>query len=214
MKTDPSAGRQFLGVALVAAGLTLQGCTEILRADFDDLEFGESPAGSLPGPPSGDSAEVTGSVFKNGTGISLSYDPSRGQSSVDFVTGGKPHNTTDYSVQFWGLRTIINAQPIVVMETLDTRGNAACGLQIAGGQFRLVSGAGTSVIGSYDASGTFHDVFIRLDRVNRRCFLLIRQARRNTSTRMGHLSQTASATLTAFASPINRAPAQTSSSTL
>jgi len=100
----------------------LQGCTDILRADFEDLEFGQSPDGPLPGLPQGDTAEVTGDVIKNGTGISLFYDPNENPPVIDLVTGGKPHNTPDYGIRFWGLRTIISEQPVVMVDTFDTGG--------------------------------------------------------------------------------------------
>ena len=52
---------------------------------------------------------------------------------------------------------------------------AACGLEIGGGEFRLVSSAGTQVIGTYSANADQHRILLRASRASRRCLINIRQ---------------------------------------
>lgn len=185
MRTDSMAGGLKPGsrktrakaiwvLAVVLGAWTLQGCTTILQADFDDLEQGQSPAGFLPGPPSGDSAAVVGVVEKSGGSVRLAYSPNQQLPAIDLITAGKPHNTSEYSYRLLGRRTLILEQPFVVIETFDTQNRRACHLHVRGGEFRLISGSGEESIGPMSVE-IFHDVFMRLDRANSLCFVLIRQ---------------------------------------
>ncbi|WP_299739719.1 hypothetical protein [uncultured Roseobacter sp.] len=158
--------------------LAVLGCTEVL----DSQANGAAPSGPGPlaGPPAGDSASSSGNVIYNSGNTQLLAD---GSSSgvLNLVTGGKPHNTDSYSISFSGVKLTITEEPVLAIDALDTSGQLACGLEIAGGEFRLVSGAGTSMIGTYSGNADQHNVVMRLDLDGNRCFVVITQVAQGTS---------------------------------
>jgi hypothetical protein len=152
----------------------LLGCSEILRAEFDTGP-GVLASGPLPGPPSGDSAVVTGQVIGVGSGVSLVLGAGGPNPRLDLVTGGKPHDTSEYWVGFRGVKLTITQTPVLAIDTIDEDGRIACRLEISGGEFRLVSGAGSKVIGEYSSSADEHKVLMRIDKTAHRCFIQITQ---------------------------------------
>lgn len=161
---------------MAAMGLTLlAGCTEILRAEFD-LGSNESlVSGPLPGPPPGDSVVVTGEVVAAGSGVSMLLGAGPPTPRLDFITGGKPHDTTAYAISFEGVKLTITDTPVLAIDTIDVAGRNACRLEISGGEFRLVGGDGPKVIGEYTAAADVHHVLLRLDKFGSRCAIQITQ---------------------------------------
>lgn len=167
----------FRGRSLLAAVLALTllaGCAEIIRAEFDD-GTGVLPSGPLPGLPFGDSAQVTGQVIFQGSTVSLFIVAGGPDPQLDLITGGKPHNTTDYWINFRGIKLTITETPVLAFDTIDEDGRNACRLEIADGEFRLVGGAGSVAIGEYTGNADVHEVLMRLDKTNDRCFVRINQ---------------------------------------
>lgn len=166
-----SPSREVARAAVFLLLLTAAGCTQVLHTDFDS-EGGPWPPGSLAGPPPGDSAEVQGDVLGLGDSISLQSDSS---ASIDLITGGQPHNTSGYAIDFAGIKPTISETPVLAIDALDPEGQNACGLEISDGEFRLVSGDGESVIGEYTANADEHRVFLRLNLGSGSCGVRIEQ---------------------------------------
>ncbi|MGB3245851.1 MAG: hypothetical protein WBB25_15055 [Sulfitobacter sp.] len=157
-------------IALVgASGILLSSCTTII----DSHGNGSSPAGpgDLPGPPPGDSMSAAGQVLFNGGSMQLSAT-SGTQTGVAFRPDEDHGNQDEYTLSFAGVITLITAQPVVAVDVFDTSQRLGCGIEISGGEFRLVSGNGTNVIGSYSAQADEHRVILR---IADRCFVNIRQ---------------------------------------
>lgn len=164
-------------IACCLALAVLGACTEILNTHSS----GDGPPGpgAIPGAPSGDSVAADGIVNFNGGTIQLVADAAV-QSGVDLITAGKPHDTTEYAISFRGVKLTIFDQPVLAISALDTDGDLACGLEIAGGEFRLVSGSGTAVIGTYSFNADEHRIFLRLALGQERCFIRIEQVAQGT----------------------------------
>jgi hypothetical protein len=160
--------RTLVVIALLAA---LAGCTRVLHTDFTSAT-GPWPNGPLPGPPSGDSAQVSGEVLGLGSSVSLLSTTAAG---IELVTGGKPHNTQGYAIEFSGVKLTIEGTPVIAVDALDSSGHSACRLEISGGQFRLVGGDGENVIGAYSANADEHRVFMRLNLGSGTCGMRIEQ---------------------------------------
>lgn len=161
-------------LAFIAA---LASCTQIL----DNQGNGASPAGpgALAGPPPGDSVNSSGDVIYNMGNTQVTVGGSS-PGVLNLVTGGKPHNTANYSITFSGVKLTITEPPVLAIDAFDTANRLACGLEIAGGEFRLVSGAGTTDIGTYSGLADQHNVIMRLDLEGARCFVVINQVAQGT----------------------------------
>lgn len=162
---------------LLSAALATAGCSEVL--DTHSSGVGPNGPGALPGAPSGDSITATGNVLFNDGGQQLSANGT-GTTGVTLITGGKPHNTTEYLINFRGVKLTITDTPVLAVDTFDTEDRQACGLEIAGGEFRLVSGNGTAVIGTYSGQADIHTVLMRLNRTAARCYVGITQVAQGT----------------------------------
>lgn len=166
--------RRAILVATALAVPLLTGCAEIISADFDD-GTGVLPSGPLPGLPLGDAAEVTGQVIYQGSSVSLFLGAGGPDPQLDLITGGKPHNTTNYWINYRGIKLTITETPVLALDTIDEDGRNACRLEIADGEFRLVGGNGSTVIGAYTFNADTHYVLMRLDKTTDRCFVRINQ---------------------------------------
>ena len=169
---------QFAHSICLAAAIAVSGCSEIL----DTHANGDGPAGPgvLAGPPDGDSISSSGGVIFNGGNIQLtSNDPLSGQ--INLRPGGQPHDTSDYYVNFSGVALSIADEPLLTIDALDTAGALACGLEISGGAFRLVSGQGTTEIGTYSGQADQHNIQWRLSRNAARCYVQIDQVAQGTN---------------------------------
>lgn len=170
--------RKF-NILLAVGGLlaALGGCTEILNTHSS----GDGPAGPgpIPGAPAGDSVSAAGPVLFNGGNIQL---PANGTSPtlVDLIVGGHPHNTSEYAVSFSGIKLTVTDTPVIAIDALNDDDDVACGLEIAGGNFRLVSGIGSPIVGTYTGAADEHRVFLRIDLASERCFLRIEQVAQGT----------------------------------
>lgn len=163
-----------LGHIILLSALAVSGCSEIV----DSHSGGSSPAGPGPiaGPPNGDSLTSSGNIVFNGGNIQLvAAEPGQQQTGVSFQTAGQPHNTSEYSISFSGVKLTISDLPVLAIDLFDTSQQLACGLEIAGGEFRLVSGNGTTAFGTYSANADQHNVFLRLALGQNRCFVRVEQ---------------------------------------
>jgi len=158
-------------LVVVIGILVTAGCARVLHTDFESAN-GPWPNGALAGPPSGDSAQVSGEVLGLGSSVSLL---STSSASIELITGGKPHNTQGYAIDFSGVKLTIEETPVIAIDALDASGQNACGLEISGGEFRLVSGDGENVIGSYSSNADEHRVFMRLNLGGGTCGVRIEQ---------------------------------------
>ena len=167
---------KFLLAAFTVLGI-LGGCTEILNTHSS----GDGPAGPgpIPGAPGGDSVSATGPVIFNTGGFQLSANGSS-PILVDLIAGGQPHNTSEYAISFSGVKLSITDRPVIAIDALNASEQVACGLEISGGEFRLVSGAGSPVIGNYTGAADQHRVFLRIDLASSRCFVRIEQVTQGT----------------------------------
>lgn len=153
-------------------------CTEILNTHSS----GDGPAGpgSLAGGPAGDSVASDGNVVFNGDNMQLSANGSTPAPRVDLVPGGKPHNTSEYSLNFSGIKLTITDQPVLAIDAIDDARRIACGLEIAGGEFRLMDGAGSVIADTYTPDGNEHRILLRMDKATDRCFVRIEQVPQGT----------------------------------
>lgn len=163
--------RGFTRAAVVLLSLMAAGCTQVLHTDFES-DGGPWPSGNLAGPPAGDSAEVEGEVTGLGDAVTLD---SASAASLELITGGKPHDTTGYTIRFAGVKLTISETPVLAIDALDARGQNACGLEISDGEFRLVSGDGESSIGEYTFNADEHRVVMRLNLGSGTCGVRIEQ---------------------------------------
>lgn len=157
-------------IALIGAtGVLLASCTTII----DSQGNGASPPGpgALPGPPSGDSISAAGEVLFNGGSLQLLATTGT-QTGVAFRPDEDHGTPNEYTLTFAGVITLIEPQPVVAVDVFDTNQRLGCGLEISGGEFRIVSGEGTNVIGTYSAQADEHRVIMR---IADRCFVNIRQ---------------------------------------
>ena len=184
MKTTPSgssrvsAARQLLVFGLLLTGLGLQSCAEILNTHSSGI--GPAGPGPLAGAPEGDLVAAEGNVIFNGGNIDLLADGSTPPARVDLVPGGKPHNTSEYSLRFSGIKLTTTAQPVLAVDAIDDGGRIACGLEIAGGEFRLIGGAGAVIADTYTGAADEHRIVLRMDKATDRCFVLIEQVAQGT----------------------------------
>ncbi|WP_282610501.1 hypothetical protein [Pelagibius sp. Alg239-R121] len=157
--------------------LMASGCTEILNTHSSGS--GPEGPGAIPGAPGGDSVSATGPVIFNSGNIQL---PANGTSPilVDLIVGGHPHDTSEYAISFSGVKLTITDTPVIAIDALNAVGQQACGLEISGGEFRLVSGAGAPAIGTYTGAADEHRVFLRVDLASARCFVRIEQVAQGT----------------------------------
>lgn len=163
--------RSFVAL-LVAAALLPAGCAEILNTHSSGT--GPAGPGSIPGPPAGDSVEAVGDIIFNAGNITLSsHDAS--PTLVDLIPTGQNQAADEYLVNFRGVMTLITPLPFIAVDLYDTAGRPACGLEIGGGEFRLVSSAGTQAIGTYTGAADEHRILLRASRTGHRCLVNIRQ---------------------------------------
>jgi hypothetical protein len=162
----------------LALPLLFVGCTQIL--DTHSTGTGPAGPGTLPGAPSGDSVSSVGSVGYNGGNIALAADGASPAASVELVPGGKPHNTNSYSLNFSGVKLTVTANPVLAVDVVDDAGAVACGLEIAGGEFRLIGGDGPVVIDTYTGAADEHRILMRMDKSLDRCFIRIEQVPQGT----------------------------------
>jgi len=153
-------------------------CTEILNTHSSGV--GPTGIGSLAGPPEGDSVDSQGNVIYNSGNINLAVNGSSPAPSVNLVPGGKPHNTSEYSLQFSGVKLTITDQPVLTIDAIDNGGRIACGLEIAGGDFRLIGNAGPVIADTYTGAADEHRILLRIDKTGDRCFVLIEQVAQGT----------------------------------
>lgn len=170
--------RKF-NILLASCGLltALAGCTEILNTHSS----GDGPGGPgpIPGAPAGDSVSASGPVLFNGGNIQLPADGTS-PTLVDLIVGGHPHNTSEYAISFSGVKLTVTDTPVIAIDVLNDDDDVACGLEIAGGNFRLVSGIGSPIVGTYTGAADEHRVFLRVDLASARCFLRIEQVAQGT----------------------------------
>jgi hypothetical protein len=159
--------------------LLLQGCSTIIDTHPD----GTGPAGEgpIPGPPDGDAISASGDVDFLGSTIRLSSTAPQ-QTAIALTTAGKPHGASEYVITFTGRILSGAEQPALAIDTVDTQGRNACGLELAGGEFRLVSGAGTEAIGNYSTQFETHRVTLRLAKSVRRCTVTIQRTLTESET--------------------------------
>lgn len=152
--------------------LSLSACSEILNLQSS----GSSPGGPgpIPGPPPGDSVASAGAVTYNTGNITI-VSTTGPQSAVSLRPRQLSRVPQNYLLNFAGVKLRIEETPILAIDTFDTQGRQACGLEIAGGEFRLVSGNGTHVIGTYTPNADTHYVLMRLSRPSHSCAVSIRQ---------------------------------------
>jgi hypothetical protein len=163
---------QGLVIAAVVGLSLVAGCAEILNTHSS----GDGPAGEgpIPGLPTGDSVDATGEVLFNGGNFQLvSQDASL--TRVRLIPTGQTTDYDDYLLNFSGVMTMITPLPFIAVDAIDTGARIACGIEIGGGEFRLVGGAGTAVVGTYSANADQHNILLRVSRENRLCYLNIRQ---------------------------------------
>lgn len=157
---------------LLLAGL-LQGCTTILDVEFTNLPPGPPLSGPLPGSPQGDSMQVEGSVKRSGPSVDLLYAPDvERPGTLVLITGGKPHDTSDYQLSFLARRPDLEGVPTLVITSLDVQGRRAFRLLLANAEFTLEHGGGTEVIGSFNPE-LAHQVFIRINLPSQRSWFVI-----------------------------------------
>jgi len=157
-------------IALIGAtGVFLTNCTTII----DSQGNGASPSGPGPlaGPPPGDSISAAGEVLFNAGSLQLLATTGT-QTGVAFRPDEDHGTPNEYTLTFAGVTTLIEPQPVVAVDVFDTSQRLGCGLEISGGEFRLVSGDGTNVIGTYSSQADEHRVIMR---IAERCFVNIRQ---------------------------------------
>ena len=153
-------------------------CAEILNTHSSGT--GPAGPGSLAGSPAGDSVASQGNVIFNGGNMNLAVNGSSPAPRVELVPGGKPHDTSEYSLRFSGVKLTITDQPIVAIDAIDTGGRIACGLEIAGGELRLIGGARSVIADTYTGSADEHRILLRIDKASNRCFVLIEQVTQGT----------------------------------
>ncbi len=153
-------------------------CTEILNTHSSGA--GPAEPGSLVGSPAGDSVASQGNVIFNSGNMNLAVNGSTPAPRVDLVPGSKPHNTSEYSLQFSGVKLTITDQPVLAIDAIDDGGRIACGLEIAGGEFRLIGGAGSVIADTYTGAADEHRILLRMDKASDRCFVLIEQVTQGT----------------------------------
>jgi hypothetical protein len=170
--------KRLVRQVFLALPLLFVGCTQILNTHSTGT--GPAGAGSLPGAPGGDSVSSVGNVVYNSGNIQLAADGASPAASVELVPGGKPHDTNSYSLNFSGVKLTITANPVLAIDVVDDEGAVACGLEIAGGEFRLIGGDGPVVIDTYTGAADEHRIFMRLDKNVDRCFIRIEQVTQGT----------------------------------
>ena len=173
----------FLGI-MVSCG------PRVLHTEFEP-DAGPWPSGPLAGPPNGDSAQVQGEVIGNGHSVSLMSDSS---ASIDLITGEKPHNTDGYTIGFSGVKLTITEEPVIAIDALDAQDQLACGLEISGGEFRLISGNGENVIGNYTGQADQHNITMRLNLGSGTCGVIINQVAQGSGPNAPNTVPTISAT--------------------
>ena len=159
--------------AIAATALAvLAGCTTIL----DTQGSGSSPPGPgpLPGLPLGDSISAGGQVLFNPGNIRI-FSDAETQSGVVLRPAQLRGRSAEYLVNLVGITLLISEQPVLAIDAFDVQQRLACGLEIGGGEFRLVSAGGTDPIGSYSGNADQHVILMRLSRKDDRCFVNIRQ---------------------------------------
>ncbi len=165
----------FLVVPMV---LTLVSCTTIL--DTHSTGPGPVAAGALPGDPPGDSVTSVGNVLFNGGNISLNATGTSPAPRVNLSPGGKPHNTSEYSLNFSGVKLTTSDTPVLAIDAIDDAMQIACGLEIAGGDIRLIGGAGAVVADTYTGNADEHRILLRMDKNTDRCFVRVEQVPQGT----------------------------------
>lgn len=169
----------FIKIFMVIPIVLTMSCSTIL----DTHSSGNGPAGpgSLAGSPAGDSVDSQGNVIFNGGNMSLAVNGSTPAPRVDLVPGGKPHETSEYELQFSGVKLTITDQPVLAIDAIDDGGRIACGLEIAGGEFRLIGGSGPVVADTYTGAADEHRIFLRMDKTLERCSVRIEQVAQGTN---------------------------------
>lgn len=168
----------YLKVIMLIPIVLTASCTEILNTH--SLGNGPMGAGPLAGSPAGDSVTSQGNVIFNGGNIQLAVNGSNPEPRVDLVPGGKPHNASEYSLIFSGVKLTITDQPVLAIDVIDNGNRIACGLEIAGGELRLIGGAVPVVADTYSGAADEHRILLRMDKALERCFIRIEQVAQGT----------------------------------
>lgn len=168
----------FLKIFMVVPILLTMSCSTIL--DTHSPGNGPMGPGPLAGAPAGDSVVSQGNVLFNGGNMSLAVNGTTPAPRVDLVPGGKPHETNEYTLQFSGVKLTITDRPVLAIDAIGESGRIACGLEIAGGEIRLIGGSGPMVADTYTGAADEHRIFLRMDKTFDQCSVRIEQVAQGT----------------------------------